>query len=115
MMIKMKSLIKEDGADSLAVATNLTEDLDPQLVKDLVIIWNNVANDYWNVFRQNADRYSKMALKNGIKGAEVAGVVADYAYTDLPNKSLSLWKTLKPEDKKKYLEKAFPKNKTYVA
>jgi hypothetical protein len=101
MTIKLKSLI--------------TENFDDSLVKDLIRVWDEISSDYFNVFRQNADRYSKMALKNGIKGDEVANAVHDFTNTNLSGKSLSLWKTLKPGDKNKYLEKAFPKNKTYVA
>ncbi len=101
MIIKLKQLI--------------TEDVDDFLVKDLMNIWDEISSDYFNVFKQNADRYSKMALKNGIKGIEVADAVKDFTDTNLKGKSLSLWKTLKPGDKKNYLEKAFPKNKTYVA
>jgi hypothetical protein len=101
MTIELKHLIKEGIEDSL--------------VKDLMHIWDEISADYFNVFKQNADRYSRMALKNGIKGIEVANAVQDFTDTNLKGKSLSLWKSLKPGDKKNYLEKAFPKNKTYVA
>ena len=121
----MKSLIKED-ADSLAVATNVSEDMqsdlakkfDENLIKDLQQIWNNISSDYWNVYKNCAkykDKQAIIVLKKGIKGDEVATAVDSFVDSDLPERSKSIWQRLKPGDKNHYLQKAFPTNKTYVA